>query len=388
MIALSARHDEPVTASASLSPGSSRWGRGAGIGLAAVWLVFLVWPARAVLALGDPVRRGLGVAALVVFAVAYLAVFARPRTQGAFTASDTGRHDRRGASLTIGPMVAAMIALTWLVGAAAAGLTVFLAVAGTVELTARRAAVLVVSMAAVTAVVAVQTGQLGDVILPFIILVSSLALWSSRRIISDNARLRQAEGELAAMRVVAERERVARDVHDILGHTLTVLTIKAQVADRLVDDDPARAHAELAEIEALTRNALADVRSTVTRLRVPDLAEQLAASGTALRTAGIGLAVEGDPARVPEEHRPLLAWALREATTNVIRHSGAREVRVRVRPDALAVVDDGRGIPEGASGNGLTGLRERVRAAGAELTLAPDRPGHTPPGTRLEVRFA
>lgn len=388
MTALPARHDEPVTDSASLVPGSSRWGRWVGIGLAAGWLIFLVWPARAVLALADPVRRGLGLAALVVFAVAYLAVFARPRRQGAFTAADDGRHDRRGASLTIGPLVVSMTALAWLVGAASAGLSVFLAVAGTVELTARRAAVLVASMVLATGVMAYQSGELGDAILPFIILVASLALWSSRRIISDNARLRQAEGELAAMRVVAERERVARDVHDILGHTLTVLTIKAQVADRLIDDDPQRAHAELAEIEALTRNALADVRSTATRLRVPDLAEQLAASGTALRTAGIGLVVDGDPARVPEEHRPLLAWALREATTNVIRHAGAHDVRVRVRPDALEVVDDGRGIAEGAAGNGLAGLRERVRAAGAELTLAPARPGHIPPGTRLEVRFA
>ena len=123
--------------------------------------------------------------------------------------------------------------------------------------------------------------------------------------------------------IVEERERVARDVHDVLGHSLTVVTVKAELAERLVDLDPERAKGELAEIQALSRQALAEIRATVGGLRVARLGDELASARTALAGAGIEAHVPDDPGAVDPRHRTVLAWVLREATTNVVRHSDA-----------------------------------------------------------------
>lgn len=202
---------------------------------------------------------------------------------------------------------------------------------------------------------------------------------SERRSIGDR--------ELAA---AVEREEISRDVHDILGHSLTVLTLKAEVAQRLVTRDPAAAERELGEIVELSRAALADVRATVSRLRVPDLASQLESSRVALDAAGVGVCVSGSVAAVPLPQRELLAWALREATTNVLRHAGATRVSVELAPGRVRVTDDGTGLGDSVLGNGLSGLRERVESAGGSLVLTspvtgpPAGPG-THPGTTLEV---
>ena len=192
------------------------------------------------------------------------------------------------------------------------------------------------------------------------------------------------ERELAA---AAEREEIGRDVHDLLGHSLTVLTLKAEVAHRLVRRSPEAAERELAEIVELSRAALADVRATVTRLRVPDLAGQMEASRTAFAAADIAAAFTGRAGDVPLPQRELLAWALREATTNVLRHAGAARVSVALAPGRVRVEDDGAGTAGRGPGNGLTGLRERVEATGGALTLTSPAPGGTTarPGTVLEV---
>ena len=192
------------------------------------------------------------------------------------------------------------------------------------------------------------------------------------------------ERELAA---AAEREEIGRDVHDLLGHSLTVLTLKAEVAHRLVRRSPEAAERELAEIVELSRAALADVRATVTRLRVPDLAGQMEASRTAFAAADIAAVFSGRVGDVPLPQRELLAWALREATTNVLRHTGAAHVDVELAPGRVRVQDDGAGLAGHRPGNGLIGLRERVEAAGGTLVLTSPAPGGTAarPGTVLEV---
>lgn len=216
---------------------------------------------------------------------------------------------------------------------------------------------------------------------------SCLSIVAGRIAEQVNANRQTAEQELVAAR---EREEISRDVHDILGHSLTVLTLKAEVAQRLVAVDPQRAEAELGEIVELSRAALTDVRSTVTRLRTPDLAGQIEATTTACDAAQIELTLRGRARDVPLPQRELLSWALREATTNLLRHAGARRVVVELGPGLLRVTDDGAGLGLAAPGNGLTGLRERIEAAGGTLTVvspAPDgvlaRP--TGPGTQLEV---
>ena len=185
-----------------------------------------------------------------------------------------------------------------------------------------------------------------------------------------------AQGEHA---IVAERERVARDVHDVLGHSLTALSVKAELAARLIDIDPARAKEELESIQATARQALAEVRATVGGLRAGNLEAELAAAPRVLADAGITTTVVGSVADTDPRHRALLAWVLREAVTNVVRHARARAVVIELGAGGISVTDDGSGC-DGAEGNGLRGMRERVTGAGGTLDLAP-----ASPGTRVEV---
>jgi len=219
----------------------------------------------------------------------------------------------------------------------------------------------------------------GTWVVVFIVLAVAV-MTGGIRLMSDRGQ--QYEAMSRELALVAERERVARDVHDVLGHSLTVVTVKAELAERLVDLDPARAKAELAEIQALSRQALAEIRATVGGLRAARLGDELASARTALGGAGIAAHVTGDPATVDPVHRTVLAWVLREAATNVVRHSDADECWVELDSNRLTVRDDGRGIQGRPEGNGIRGLRERVEAAGGSLTLGSGPEGH---GTVLEV---
>ena len=200
------------------------------------------------------------------------------------------------------------------------------------------------------------------------------------RLASDRGR--QYEDMSRELALVEERERVARDVHDVLGHSLTVVTVKAELAERLVDLDPARAKQELVEIQTLSRQALAEIRATVGGLRAARLDDELASAAMALAGAGIGAHLPDDPTAVDPRHRIVLAWVLREAITNVVRHSDADECWVELDSNRLTVRDDGRGVEGRPEGNGIRGLRERVEAAGGVLNIAAGPEGH---GTVLEV---
>ena len=199
------------------------------------------------------------------------------------------------------------------------------------------------------------------------------------RVFGDKAQeATETRGRLA---LVAERERVARDVHDVLGHSLTALSIKAELASKLIEVDPARAKAELESIQETARRALAEVRATVGGLRAANLEAELAAAPLVLADAGIKTRVVGTVADTDPRHRTLLAWVLRESVTNVVRHANASTVAVELRPTGLVVTDDGAGFEAtgGREGNGLRGMRERVSAAGGTLDIS------GVPGTRLEV---
>ena len=174
----------------------------------------------------------------------------------------------------------------------------------------------------------------------------------------------------ASLALSEEREEIARDVHDVLGHSLTVITLKAELAQRLLEIDPARAGAEMEAIAQLSRASLAEVRSTVTRLRVPDFSGEIEGAGRALQTAGIraelpeaqsALAVAGVNAK-------LFSWVLREAVTNMVRHSEANAARVRLSATGLDILDNGVGVGD-ARGNGLTGMAQRVAASGGSVVI-------------------
>jgi two-component system, NarL family, sensor histidine kinase DesK len=191
----------------------------------------------------------------------------------------------------------------------------------------------------------------------------------------------QSEDARAHLALVAERDRVARDVHDVLGHSLTALSIKAELAARLIDVDPQRAREELESIQETARQALTEVRSTVGALRAANLEAELAAAPRVLADAGIETRVVGTVADTDPRHRTLLAWVLRESVTNVVRHARASMVSIELSPTGLVVADDGTGLAanDRHEGNGLTGMRERVSAAGGTLHLS------SGPGTRVEV---
>lgn len=170
--------------------------------------------------------------------------------------------------------------------------------------------------------------------------------------------------------MIAERERVARDVHDVLGHSLTAISVKAELAHRLALSDPEAAAVQMAEVHDLSRAALAEVRETVAGLRVARLDDELAAATRSLTDAGIEVTVNGEVRDVDPRHRIVAAWALRELVTNVIRHSRAEHCIITLRSDGVEVYDDGVGLQNVREGNGLRGVRERVVSSGGSLEIA------------------
>ena len=198
-----------------------------------------------------------------------------------------------------------------------------------------------------------------------------------------NAALAAAREESRRLSVVAERERIARDLHDVLGHTLTLVAIKADLARKLIERDPAAARREVEEIHTAARAALADVRADVSGMRSTTLAAELSEARRALADAGIALTSETTNEPMPPQIETALAYVIREAATNVIRHSGARACRITLVREgadaALAITDDGRG---GAivEGHGLTGMRQRLAALRGALELEADG------GMHLRVR--
>lgn len=181
-----------------------------------------------------------------------------------------------------------------------------------------------------------------------------------------------------------EREAISRDVHDLIGHSLTVVKLKAELAAKLVDRDPERAKQELQQITALTGEAIANVRATVTGLRASTLDEQLAASCSAVETAGLEFFVEGSPEALSAAQSLTASWVLREATTNILRHAQASRVSIELRSGTLRVTDDGVGMPStGAVGNGMRSMAERASAAGATLAVEPGQKA----GTRVTLQW-
>ena len=185
---------------------------------------------------------------------------------------------------------------------------------------------------------------------------------------------RDVEQQLA---IVQERERVARDVHDVLGHSLTVINLKSELARKLIDHDPEQARREIEAVAELSRSALGEARATVTHLRTPDLARELVSAAEALATASIRATVPAPhhATRIPDDTSRVFAWALKEAVTNVIRHSGATHCVVELAPSRLVVRDDGRGFRSTHRGNGLGGLEARVAVSGGTLTITSDSSG-------------
>jgi two-component system sensor histidine kinase DesK len=209
-------------------------------------------------------------------------------------------------------------------------------------------------------------------------ILSSLLVGSVRQMQRVVAELHQTREALAEAAVAEERLRFSRDLHDLLGHTLSVIVVKAEVVRRIAERDPAAAAAQAADIEQVGRRALTEIREAVTGYRETGLTSELTRAKAALAAAGIAADVLRTADPLPADADRLLAWVVREAATNIIRHSGAGTCAIAVSTAdgaaVLSVTDDGGAAPSApppALGNGLRGLAERLRAAGGTLHTGP-----------------
>jgi two-component system, NarL family, sensor histidine kinase DesK len=186
-----------------------------------------------------------------------------------------------------------------------------------------------------------------------------------------NRRLTKANEEIEHLAKVAERERIARDLHDVLGHTLSVITLKSELAGKLIDRDPERAGKEIREVEEISRQALSDVRDAIRGYRTKGLAAELAQAKSTLETAGVSVQCDAATTmQLPAMQESVLSLAVREAVTNVVRHARATTCRLRIEQQngtcRLEIADDGQGFVT-EEGNGLRGMRERVEMLGGTL---------------------
>ena len=342
----------------------------------AIWLVYLGQTASGVNAHSSGAAAVAGYVIIGLFAVGYVWALASTRW-----------HRRRYWAI-FAAMVALTAAETVFAREDAFVMCVFLVVlvmAGLVFTDHARAAVPAVAALTVVATALPALVPSWDAAPDWAMLVTlplvALAMFGFFTIIKASRELSEVRAEVARLAAENERNRIARDLHDLLGHSLTAITVKAGLARRLATRDPERASEEIAEVERLSRSALADVRAAVAGYRDVTLAGELASAREVLQAAGIDARAPEPPEVVAPEHAELFGWVVREGVTNVVRHSRARHCVIALGPTWLEIEDDGRGGPP-EPGSGLAGLRERVAAAGGVL-----RAGGGPEGWRLRVEM-
>lgn len=360
---------------------------------AAIWLPFLIEPFGSALALPEP-KRWLAVAALSGFVLAYLAAF-----WGSTQMRRRRGHDPSTAwGLAALAVLGLLAALTlWVLGQDGASVLVF-AAAAAAQVVRPPIGAVVTALLALLNEVAGRTwpGWAYNGWVSFAIAVAFISVWAVRQGVARNRALVAAEQRLAQLAVVEERNRIAGELHDVLGHSLTVITVKAELAGRLLELDPERAAAEVADVERLAREALADVRAVTTGYRSVTLPGELSRAQQALTAAGVAVRITGRADDVPEARRELFARVVSEGVINVIRHSGAGRCDISLTARSVEVADDGRFAASAAgdsahlgssgtegTGTGLAELRRRAEEAGAALIVRRDSSSF-----RLRVEFA
>jgi two-component system, NarL family, sensor histidine kinase DesK len=339
------------------------WRRYAGAGFGMLWLLIPI----ADLAQSDPSPGHVALAAAgsVTFVGFYLGRAMR------WPSSD------RETLITVGTMAVVATVLTLFERSTWGLLFVYTAAAGGLRLPPNRNAVAVVG----SAVLCVVTMSASETDAGTIVSISATTLGigvlfiALGGVIRANIELREARAELAELAVAEERLRFARDLHDLLGQSLSLIALKAQLAGRLLPDRPEEASKHIADLQDVSREALREVREAVSGYRSPTLSGELAGARMALEAAGIEAQFVSPDVSLPPAVEAVLAWTVREGATNVIRHSGAQHATIRIRPGLAAasaeILDDGAGANGTAGGHGLMGLRERVQVLGGELDAGP-----------------
>lgn len=343
-----------------------------------IWLVYLSAPVTDLLHGGH--SRGvqvLGWIGLVAFVAWYMVLVFR-----------AGRGERNGRVLgSLGVLTAQSTVLALSLGREWLVLFVYVSIASGAALPLRIARWTIPAASALMAALAFEVAGgrafLAGLLIPA--LLGGFAMTGVRELIRTTIALREARATVAQLAANEERLRLARDLHDLLGHSLSLITLKSELAGRMLPDHPEQAARQVADIEQVSRQALVDVREAVTGYRRPRLAAELAGARAALTAAGITAELPADPdlTGVPEDSESALAWALREAVTNVVRHSGAARCTVELLHRhtldgpvlELSVEDNGSGTSGKGPGNGLTGLTERLEKTGGTLDAGSTRHG-------------
>ena len=359
-----------AAADVGLPRGPRRWG----VMAAAIWLFYLASPLSAAWDRQD-VRGWIGLVATLVFAAVYLVIFLLMRRRRTGAPFRPPLRPSQGLAV-VGVEIALGVLMCVTIGQKGEAAAVYIAVLCVMCLRTRWAWLASLTVAGTTYAATVWLpGWHRDEGILFGTLVATLAIWGISQSINRNIEVLAVREENARLALDDERNRFARDLHDILGHSLTVITVKAELANRLVDVDPERAKAELADLERLSRDALADVRRAVQGYRELTLPGELARARTALSAAEIAADLPNTTDDVPSDRRELFAWAVREGITNVIRHSGAHRCIVVLGEHEIEVRDDGLGAASPHHGNGLTGLHERAAALGGTVVTQSLHPG-------------
>jgi two-component system, NarL family, sensor histidine kinase DesK len=345
------------------------------LGWAAIWLVFLGYPISDILGAGYAPARALAAwACLVVFVAVYLTTMwlclsAVPRQL-------TGR-----SLLPLAALFAIGIALVLIFRGQWTGILVYCGVAAGWTLRWRWLVPTLITLGTFVVVAGLLIGYSWANVgfLSFLTVALGFTMLAFRRLVGNVIELRKVRAEVARLAVSDERLRISRDVHDVLGHSLSVIALKAQVARRLMQSDPEAAAAALSEVEDVARSSLAEVREIVTAYRQRSLTDEIQGARDVLDAAGITLDVTRDSTAPPAPVDSLLAWTVREGVTNVLRHSRAHRCEISVVAAnggfTVAIVDDGVGGTASAGGSGLHGLRERVGAAGGSIEAGPGTGG-------------
>ncbi|MEU6147048.1 histidine kinase [Streptomyces sp. NPDC047081] len=346
------------------------------------WLIFLGSPVRD-LTSGHhaTIAVVLGWVALVTFTGVYLTLVFR----------NMGRALPDRAVLALVVLLGTLaVVLCLTLGNAWVGLFVYVSVTCGATLPLRTAYWAIGANALAMLLVGLRVGGF-DWSLLLIVVLLGFAMTGVKQLVRTTVELRKARATVAQLAANEERLRLARDLHDLLGHSLSLITLKSELAGRMLPDHPDKAAQQVADIEQVSRQALVDVREAVTGYRRPRLSAELAGAQVALTAAQVvaEVPVEPDLTGVPDESEAALAWALREAVTNVVRHSGASRCTVELltrqtldgRVLELTVEDNGSGGSGKGPGNGLTGLTERLEKAGGALDA-----GRLKHGFRLVAR--
>jgi two-component system, NarL family, sensor histidine kinase DesK len=344
------------------------------------WLVCLVFPL--VYLVSEPqatFRLVLGLAALVFFAVSYTwLMWPHPASQGA-----QARTQSRISLLLFVALSLLVLGFSLIYGFSFLWLFIGVsAIAGLLlPLRSAFAAVVLFTLLPLFITVGMQGGIAGVDwwwLIALMLLVRGLGLdmIGIARMGSAIRELHAARRELARLKVEEERQRLARDMHDLLGQTLSMIALKSELARQLIGEDPERCAQELSEIERVSRRTLREVREAVAGYRQPHLASELEGARQLLEAAGIDYQIEPNTLALPPETSAVLAWTVREGVTNVIRHSRARHCEITLiqgngTVGAEVINDGGRAAraesPSGRPGLGLAGLRERVSALGGRM---------------------